>query len=621
VIKTEGVPLFVEELTQMVLASGWLQEQEDHYELTGPVPPLVIPPTVHDSIVARLEQLWAAKAVAQVGAVWGRGFTEVQLQAVAPLDRRRLEQALTRLVAADILQEASLSPRLTYIFKHALIQEAAYASMPPDLRRQSHQRVAQVLEEQFPGTVETQPELLAHHYTEAGLTEPAIDHWHKAGQRATQRSAYVEAMAHLTRGLQLLTALPDTPVRLQHELTLRLALAVPLMATRGYAAPDLEHVYTRIREICQHIGDTPQLPSVLSGLRRLYMARGSFQLACEVGEQLLQLAQRQHDPVIQLWGHIGVGPPLYYLGEFTTARAHIEQGIALYDALHYRTLSPRSGADPLVSYGTDPLVNLLSHLSSILWFLGYPDQSLRQSQAALALAQELAAPFSLAMGLSMAGPLHQNRREPQAAQEQAEALIALSTAQGFAHYLPIGTMVQGWVLCTQGQSGMGLAQVQRGLTAYRATGTKMALPYYLSLLAEAYGYNGQPAEGRRVLAEAQAVVHTTGERVWEAELHRLKGELLLRQAVPDEFRAEACFQQALAVARRQQAKMLELRAALSLGRLWQRQGKRDKARQRLAEVYGWFTEGFDTVDLQEARALLEALTDAASGFRRGMEKD
>jgi TOMM system kinase/cyclase fusion protein len=600
VAKTDGVPLFVEELTKMVLESGLLQAREEGYALTGPLPPLAIPTTLHDSLMARLDRLATVKGLAQLGATLGREFAYELLQAVSPWDEGTLQQGLHQLVAAEFLYQQGLPPQATYRFKHALIQDAAYQSLLRSTRQQSHQRIAQVLEARFPEILETQPELLAHHYTEAGLIAQAIPYWQRAGERAIQRSANVEAISHLTKGLEVLKTLPDTPERTQHELTLQLTLAVSLMATQGYSAPEVERVYARARELCGQVGETPQLFPVLHGLWRYYLVRADFQTVRQLVEQFLSLAQRTHDPTLLVEPHRALGTTLLWLGELTAARAHLAQAVALYNPQQRRAHS--------FLYGQDPAVASLSHAALALWCLGYPDQALQTIHEALARAREPAHPFTLAYALCFAGELHQLRREGHAAQERAEAEIALCTEQGFALYLARTTILRGWALAEQGQSTEGIAQMRQGIAAWRATGAELQRPYYLSLLAEAYGQAGQAEEGLCVLTEALAVVHSTGERVYEAELHRLKGELLLALSLDNHVEAEACFQQSLAVARHQEAKSLELRAAMGLSRLWQEQGKQADAQALLAPVYSWFTEGFDTADLQGAKALLEELS-------------
>jgi predicted ATPase len=599
VAKTDGVPLFVEELTKTVLESGLLREHEDHYELTGPLPALAIPTTLQASLMARLDRLSTVKTVAQLGATIGRQFAYDLLQAISPLGEDTLQQGLRQLVEAELLYQRGMPPQATYMFKHALIQDTAYQSLLKSTRQQYHQRIAQVLEAQFPETAETQPELLAHHYTEAGLPEPAVGYWQRAGERSGQRSAYVEAINYLTKGVEVLKTLPNTPERAQRELDMQTTLAVSLMATQGYSAPEVERVYARARELCGQVGETPQIFPVLHGLWRYYAVRADFQTARQLVEQFLSLAQRAHDPTLLVEPHRALGTTLFWLGELTAARAHLAQAVALYN--------PQQRRAHTVLYGQDPAVAALSHAALALWCLGYPDQALQTIHEALTRAREPAHPFTLAYALCFAGELHQLRREVQAAQERAEAEIALCTEQGFALYLARTTVLRGWALAEQGQWEEGMGQMRQGLSAYQGTGAEQIRPYCLGLLAETCREAGQAEEGLGVLAEALAVVHSTGERVYEAELDRLKGELLLVLSLDHQGEAETCFHQALAVARRQQAKSLELRAAMSLSRLWQQQGKHAAAREMLAEVYRWFTEGFDTADLQEAKALLEAL--------------
>jgi class 3 adenylate cyclase/predicted ATPase len=599
VAKTDGVPLFVEELTKMVLESGLLQERAERYELTGPLPPLAIPATLHDSLMARLDRLATVKAMAQLGATLGREFSYELLQAVSPWDGDTLRRGLQQLVAAEFLYQRGLPPQATYRFKHALIQEAAHQSLLRSTRQLHHQRIAQVLEAQFPEVVETQPELLAQHYTEAGLSVQAIPHWQRAAQQALQRSAHMEATNHLTKGLELLTTLPDTPGRAQQELDLQLALGPALMATKGFAAPEVEQTYARARALCAKVGDTPQLFPTLGGLCRFYQTRGALPRARELGEQLYRLAQRAAAPTPRLEAHDALGTILFFLGEYAAARMHLEQGIALADPTAQRALALR--------LGVAPGVRCLAHAAHALWCLGYPAQAVGRSQEALALAQALSHPRSLVMARHFAAFLHHRRREAPAVQVQADSLLPLATAQGFPLWVGYGTFWRGWALAVQGQGAVGLAQMRHGMAAILATGQTLTRPLCLVLLAEAAGHAGQVEEGLRLLAEALASLETSGRGDLLAEVHRLQGELLLRHATLDAAQAEACFHQALAIARRQQAKSWELRAAMSLARLWQQQGKRQEARELLAPIYGWFTEGFDTADLQEAKALLEAL--------------
>jgi predicted ATPase len=599
VAKTDGVPLFVEELTKTVLESGLLREVEGTYELARPLPPLAIPMTLQDSLMARLDRLSAVKAVAQLGATIGRQFGYELLQAVSPLDDAALQQGLRQLVEAELVYQRGVPPQATYLFKHALIQDAAYQSLLKSTRQQYHQRIAQVLAERFPETAETQPELLAHHYTEAGLREEAVEYWQRAGRRAIQCSANLEAISHLTKGLEVLKTLPDSPEHLQHELDLQIALGQALTVTKGYASPEVGHTYARARELCQQIGETPQLFSVLRGLWNFSLIRRELRTARELAEHLLSLAQRAQDPALLQQAHSALAGALVHLGEFSATQAHLQQGLALYDSLQRR-----ARALPLE---IDLGVFFLAYMTRPLWLLGYPDQALQRSHEALTLAEELAHPFSLTYALAFAAWVRQFRREGQATHARAEALCALAREQGFAFFLTTGTMHLGWALAEQGQRLEGMVQMREGLTAYQVTGAEVDRPYFLALLAEAYGQGNRYDKGLEVLEEALALVDQHASVMWEAELHRLKGELLLMHSAEHHTEAEACLRQALNIARRQQAKSLELRAAMSLGRLWQRQGKTEHARQLLAEVYAWFTEGFDTADLQEAQALLGQL--------------
>ena len=509
-----------------------------------------------------------------------------------------LRRSLAHLQAAEFLYELHVSPEHVYTFKHALTQEVAYQSLLQRTRTQYHQHIAQVLAERFPDAVATRPELLAHHYTEAGLGTQAITYWQRAGQRASERSANVEAIGYFTKALELLKRLPDTPERAQYELDVHLALGTALVLTRGHAAPEVEATYARACELCRQLGDTPQVFSALLGLMRFSFHRGELATAHDLGEQLLHLAERLDDAGLLVRAHHMLAENLVWVGDFVGARVHAEQGMARYTPQQHRAL--------MVRYGTDSGVGCRTNASTALWVLGYPDQARQWSDEALALAQALAHPFSLGLALYSAAYLHQLRREGALTHTHAEAVTALATEQGFPIWMALGPRLRGWALAEQGAVGAGLAQMRQGLAAWQATGARVR-PSSLTLLAGVYGQAGQPEEGLHMLAEAQAVAQATGERFWEAELVRRKGELLLMLATDHQAEAETCFHQAIEIARRQEAQSWELRAAMSLSRLWQHQGKRAAAYDLLAPVYGWFTEGFDTADLQDAKALLDAL--------------
>jgi predicted ATPase/class 3 adenylate cyclase len=622
VAKTDGVPLFVEELTRMVLESDLLRDQGDRYELTGALPPLAIPSTLQDSLMARLDRLATAKDVAQVGAALGRTFHYELLRAIASTDDATLQRALAKLGESDLLHQRGVPPDAIYIFKHALIQETAYQSMLVSRRQQLHRKIADTLVERFPETGGTQPELVAQHYTEAGLTEQAIPYWQRAGERALQRSADLEAISHLTRGLEMLTTLPESRERAHRELSLQITLgpavmntgmwssgrtstgspqATPGAAARhtlGQAVPDVEHVYVRACELARQLEDTRQLFAALWGLYYLHQVRGQLQRAREVGEELLALAQQLSDPELVVVAHRALGNSLFWRGELGLVHTHAKHALALYDPQQMRAHAAR--------YGQDAGVSCRSFGGLTLWLLGYPHQAREWIAEALTQAQTLRHAYTLSQALLYSALLHLMRGEPVVAQERAEAQRTLCTEHGFVTYLAWGTVEWGSALAARGSWAEGLAQMREGLAAYLS---RARLPWllFLGLLAEACVKAGQVDEGLRVLDEAWEAMQVTEERVYEAELYRLKGELLLQQSVEQQNEAEASFQHALDVARRQGARSLELRAAMSWSRVLQQQGKREEARRLLAEVYAWFTEGFDTVDLKDARALLDSL--------------
>ncbi|MBI3757421.1 MAG: AAA family ATPase [Deltaproteobacteria bacterium] len=604
VAKTDGVPLFVEELTKSVVES----EVTVGARHASPLQ-LAVPATLQDALMARLDRLGSAKAVAQFGATIGREFSYELLHAVSNGEERSLQRGLKQLVEAELLYQRGLPPQAHYLFKHALIQDTAYQSLLKSTRQQYHQQIVHVLEERFPDTKENQPELLAHHHTEAGLKEQAIPYWQKAGERASQRSAYVEAVSHVTQGLTLLSTLPQTPARAQQELRLQLMLSNTLSMTKGPGSTEREQVLIRARELCQQVGETSDLFWTLLALLFGYLFRAEFSQARKLAEQMLPLAQSTQIPHLLMGAYWGMGETLLWMGEFGSARVHVEQGIALYETQQYR---PQEHPGPI-----NPLAPCFFNAAYALWMQGYPDQALKRIQEALGVARELAQPFGLAVTLNFAAGLHLFRRDAGATRDAAEELITLSTEQGFPDRIAIGMFYRGWALTMQGQEEEGLAQMRQGWAGWRAAGAKVTYTARLASFAEEYGQLGRPEEGLPLLAEAMELVNTTGERYYEAELYRVKGELLLTQegsrlqAIGHREKteeAEECFLKAIEIAQRQQAKSLELRAATSLARLWQSQGKHHAAYDMLSEIYHWFTEGFDTKDLQEAKALLDELS-------------
>jgi predicted ATPase len=598
--RAEGNPFYVEEVIRSLIDSGAIAHDEASglWEATRDVAEIPIPDTLHGVLLARIDRLQEeARRVLQMASVIGRIFLYRILEAIAE-EERDLDELLITLQREELIRERARLPELEYIFKHELTRAAAYNGLLKRERRAFHRQVAEALERLFPERIEEQVELLAYHWEGAQNLEKALHYLRQAGDRAVRQSANQEAIAHFSRALALLETLPDTPDRAQQELALQLALAVPLLASSGYAAPELGRTYARARQLCQQIGETPQLFPTLLLLWMFYATRAEHQTAFELGEQILSLAQQVQDPVQVALANWAPGLTSLYLGEFTRARAHFEQMIAFYDPQQHRSLA--------FLYGQDPGATSLSWAAWALWFLGYSDQALRRRQEALALAQELDHPFTLGFVLGIGGLFHHLRREGQAARECYEESAEVATEEKLALFEAGGPIFLGWGQTEAGQVEEGIAQIRQGLAAWQAMGARMHLSHYLGMLAEAHMKAGQVEQGLSVLAEALAFVEKTDERYFEAEIHRLKGELLLMQG--DEPEAEAEYHLAVEVARRQRAKSWELRATTSVSRLWQKQGKREEARRILAEAYGWFTEGFDTPDLEEAKALLEELS-------------
>jgi len=493
--RTDGVPLFVEEMTKAMLESGHLKAVDDHYELTGSLSTFAIPASLQDSLMARLDRLVTAKGIAQIGATIGRQFSYLLLQAVSQLDALTLQRELGRLVEAELVYQRGLLPQAAYTFKHALIQDAAYQSLLKSTKQGYHQRIAQVLEFQFPETVEAQPELLAHHYTEAGLYEQAGRYWQRAGENAIQRSAHVEAIAHLRQGLALLQMLPDTPQRLQREVDIHLALGASLIATKGTAAPEVGETYTRARQLCQHLEEPQQLFPVLRGLHIYYHVRAELQAAHTLGDQLLALAEQVQDPGMLLVAYHSLGTTLYNLGAVASAQTLFAQGIVLY--------APQQHRASALLYAEDTGVICHGFSAHTLWYLGYPDQGLTRSHEAVTLAQQSAHPYSLSFVLSFAAILHQFRREERLTQERAEVALSVAKEQGFPLWVAIGSLLRGWTLAQQGEAQEGVEQLTQGLIAHRATGAR-DIPTVLSRTPCRGIWDARGTRGRARVAHGSA---------------------------------------------------------------------------------------------------------------------
>ena len=487
VAKTDGVPLFVEELTKMVLESDLLQEQDERYALTGPLHPLAIPATLHDSLMARLDRLGAVKSLAQLGATLGREFSYELLRAVAPWNEDTMQRGLHQLIEAEFLYQRGVPPQAIYTFKHALIQDVAYQSLLRSTRQQHHQRIAQTLEAQFPETVETQPELVAQHYTAAGCVAQAVGYWQRAGHQASERSAHLEAISHVTTGIALLQSLPETPTWTQHALTLYLALGASLQITKGHAAPEVEQAYTQAYVLCQQVGETPDLAPVLYGLYRFYAVRLQLHTARELGARLLRLAHEADDAGLMVLAHNALGVTELYLGALPAARQHLEAGLACYTPAQRQTPAFRLGQDPGVACGV--------HAALTLWLLGHPAQALARLHTTLAVAQALAHPFSLAYARRWAAFVYQFRRDVQAVHAQADATLLLATERGFTQWAAVGTIFRGWALAMDGQGEAGRTQVQQGIAAWRATGAALSAPYFWTLCADVAAVLGHTGRG------------------------------------------------------------------------------------------------------------------------------
>jgi predicted ATPase len=600
VARTDGVPLFVEELTKTVLESGLLADKGDRYELSGPVPPLAIPTTLHDSLMARLDRLAAVKEVAQIGAVIGREFSYELLAAVAPMSTNQLGDALEQLVNSELVFRRGAAPDATYSFKHALVQDVAYQSLLKSKRQQLHGRIAQALEEQLSDAGDTGPEVLAWHLTEAGLVARAIPFWRRAGELAAARSANVEAIAHLSKGLDLIGTLADVADGCDEELGLLLAIGGAFIAIKGHPAPEVERTYSRAWFLCDQLGQSAELFPVLRGLWNFHLVRCELERAHDLAERLVALAEERGTPIYRALARRARGATLFYLGRFGDAAAALSEGIAIDDAI-----AAWEDPAPLLLYTERAGVVCRLYSALSLWYLGFPDHALQKIEAGLAFGQRLAHAHSLSFALNWAALLHNLRREFDATHRRAEAAIEIASEYGLSQWLAMAIICRGFALVGLGQPVDGIAQLHAGLAAWNATGARVLDTQWLGLVAEAHVQAGQFEDALAALHRAGDTAAATGECHYQAELYRLRGIVFAESG--DAAQAASWFQQAIDTARSQQAKSLELRAVTSLARLWVDQGRHAQARHLLAPVYGWFTEGFNTQDLKGAKALLDEL--------------
>lgn len=597
--KTDGIPLFVEELTKSIVESGMLKDTGTSYALVQPSAPLLIPATLRNSMTARIDRFPEGREVAQVAAVIDHDISFDLLAAVSQVSDSLLRSTLSLLEDAEVLYRLGEPPHAHYTFKHALVRDAAYDSLLTSKRRELHKQVAAVLEERFTEAVSNQPELLAYHYSHGGMPESAVGYWLQAGRRALDRSAHLEAIAHLRKALETLSQLPETPERSRRELEVELTLGIPLIAVRGYAAQETREAFARARALCAKVGDSSEFQA-LFGLWGHHWMRAEHDQALALANEILEKAQSQSDPVPVLVAHRVLGSTKFTMGEFASAREHLETTIAL------AANAPRQPLSSL--YVVEPRIAALLILSWDLWFLGYPDQALDKVERALTAAEELAHPYTLAFAHYVVSAVRQLRGEPDHAYAQAEQSLAISQEQRFRFslYAAFSRFGRGCALVDRGQIAEGLIDIKEGIAEAQRTDHGYMRPMTLGWLAYAYARAGRIDEALSTVNDAlQHVDHVTG-RAWQAELYRLKGEFLLALSPQQSTAAEASFLQAIAVAREQQAKSLELRAATSLARLWAAQGKRAEARDLLAPVHRWFSEGFETTDLKNAKAFLDS---------------
>jgi class 3 adenylate cyclase/predicted ATPase len=604
--RTDGIPLFVEEMTKAVLEA---ESEGAARDLVATVPSsaLAVPASLHASLMARLDRLGPAKEVAQIGAAIGREFSHAVLAAVAHKPEADLGSALDRLIQADLLFRQGVPPHATYLFKHALVQDAAYGTLLRQPRGALHARIVEALENQFPEIAESQPELLARHCTEAGLIAKAAGLWGKAGQRSLARSALVEAIEQLARALAQIANLPGTPALRREQIKVQVALITPLIHVRGYAAPETKAAAERARvliEQAEALGEPPEDPlllfSVLYGFWTASYVAFNGDMMREVAAQVLTLAEKQGAIVPLMLGHRLMANSLLVTGDIAESRTHYDQAIALYDPAEHRQLATR--------FGQDAQVSALSYRAIGLWLLGYPEAARADTERALKYAREINQPATLLFALLHGSLTDILCGDYAAATVKVDELVTLADEKGPFFWKAPGVMNRGCVLILTGNAHDAVQIMTSGITAYRSTGSTLWMPWYLAELARAYAQLDRFDDAWRCIGEAMVAMDTTKERWREADIHRIAGEIALTSPERDVAKAEACFERALAIACEQKAKSWELRAAISMAQLWRDQGKRNEARELLTPIYCWFTEGFDSSDLKEAKSLLDELT-------------
>jgi predicted ATPase len=598
---TDGVPLFIEELTKTVLEGGLLREVDDRYVLTGPMRPLAIPSTLHASLLARLDRLASVKDIAQIGAAIGREFSFRLIAALSAMPKQELEAALAKLVAAELIFQRGVPPDAMYRFKHALVQDAAYASLLRSRRRALHTAIVKELVAGGVSDTDVKPEVLAHHYAEAGMPKEAVRHYLEASQQSVARSALTEAAVILDKALGQVAQLPAGPLRDRSELEVQCTRGAVLIALKGLSATETGKAYSRARDLWDRLDRPPEfLLRMARGKCAFHLTRSEFLEARSIAEDLLESSRAHDDTGGVIVGCYALGLTHLWRGELLSARAKLEEGISLYDLAAHAQLFQHAG--------TDPNVVGLAAIGHVLLLLGYPDQALMRAEAAIRQARQLAhAPtvaHCLAYNVRQASILADEAR----LRHWVQDLRAVAQEHGYPYWSALVPIYEGQLQLTRGEARAAVALMRQGLDAHRATGATLWSAYFASLLGEALEQDGRLDEALSLLEDHIAAVSATGELCFAAELHRRRGQLLLKGPVPDFAGAEVEFLRAMDIARRLSAKLWELRAAISLARLWRDQDRNSDAHHLLSPIYAWFTEGFDCADLKAAKLLLDELS-------------
>ena len=597
--KTDGVPLYVEELTKTILESGWLSEGSDRYIVSGPLPEVAVPATLQDSLTARLDRLGSVKEVAQTASVIGREFDYELLQSISPLSKEKVRSALDRLTTAELVFRRSSTTEERYTFKHALVQETAYRGLLRSKREAIHERIAKLLQEQFSERVNAEPELLARHLTEAGLLEPSVEQWKRAGLKAMDSSANMEALSHLTKALELFEQLEPTRKSAHDELSLQVPLAAALVAVKGWSASETGDAYFRSRELCRQIGDTRQTIPVLYGIWSYQYMSAHLKDALELANECLRLAERGKDRTHLMAAHSAVGQTLVDMGELNDADQHLEKSFALYQSVQDQSVWQ--------DYGEDPALTALAWSVWVSWFRGFPEKAFSQCNELVEATQKSSATITTAWALTVKAGLQQFCGEFGPALDSANNVIEFSTERDISLFRAFGSILKGHSLVALGQAEDGAELMCQGVEDWKTAGAGLCLPLFYAMLAEGYGRCKRPEQGLSTLDYGFEHVERPGDQVWLPELYRVRGTVLLSQPADNSVQAEDSFRKATDVAREQGSKSFELRATTDLARLYERQGQGEEAANILTPAYGWFTEGFGTADLKEAKLLLERL--------------